>query len=276
MQGEPRAMLEVPQMDFTTLKFSSDLRYVNSAGMLNTWQWSGPSQSLQHLAAAVMGQGQILPISPPATNASWTLDFWGPSLQCAGVEGSERDRMWVNLWNSYNISSLSRAPRYLAWTPWSYADYELYYDNLGSKGIDSSHPYLLQIPGGPDIVGPPPSQVATEGAMSLYVATLPPSEDLSFFQSLGRRMVYRSTTLESCAWEQRQDLEEPLLNCTGNSTSFLPATAFDGAALLRCDLFNTSMKADFSYVRGEQNIQLAKDISLPVTGSNWFRYFLRS
>lgn len=104
------SMLKVPQYDFTTLDFvapmaSTDGRDGMIDGLtteLSLWAWSGPSQPLQNIAIAAMALGQILPITAPAPNASWTLNFWGPLLQCKDVTGIERDQIWTNIWNSYN------------------------------------------------------------------------------------------------------------------------------------------------------------------------------
>jgi hypothetical protein len=276
MQETATSMLEVPQFDFTNLKYSSDLRYVNSAGVLNTWEWSSTSQPLQHLASAVLGQGHILPIAPPASNSSWTVDFWGPALQCDDVLEADRDRIWVNMWNSFNLTTLTFPFRYLSWAPWSYADYELFYDNLGARGIDRNSPYLLNVTNGPQIMGPPPSSVSTEGALSIYVAVLPGSRGTSFFTSLGKRGVFQSSSLSSCDWESRQDLTEPLTSCSNSSALFVPATIFDGSTLLRCALHNATYAADFSFSRDIQNIKISRGPGPVVNGSRWFRYSLIS
>ena len=78
--GIPFSMRQVPQLDFTTLNYAAPLQYSISNGNLTDWAWKGPSQPVQHIALAVMELGQILPITPPAANASWTVDFWGPAL----------------------------------------------------------------------------------------------------------------------------------------------------------------------------------------------------
>src|SRR5271163_2114240 len=109
-------MLPVPQFDFTTFDYSEDLA---PAGLSGTgpdilWAWTGPSPTVQRLAFTVMGTGQILSITPPATNASWTQEFWGPALQCNDVTAAERDSIWVNIWN--NIGQ--NPPVFLSWVPW--------------------------------------------------------------------------------------------------------------------------------------------------------------
>ena len=109
--------LTVPQYDFTTLNLVTPMAYSgiytgddwdSSMGEWGLWAWSGPSQPLQKIATAAMALGQILPITPPAPNhgrpypnASWTLNFWGPLLQCNDVIGIARDQIWTNIWNSY-------------------------------------------------------------------------------------------------------------------------------------------------------------------------------
>lgn len=93
-------MLQVPQLDFSSFNFAGGLQIIQAERDYDGLVWTGPSQRLQHTAMAVMGLGQILPISPPAPNATWKLDFWGPALRCDNVAQPERDEIYTNIWNS--------------------------------------------------------------------------------------------------------------------------------------------------------------------------------
>ena len=72
-------------------------------------------------------------------------------------------------------------------------------------------------------------------------------------------------------WEQRQDLTRPMSDCTSNRTSFAPAAVFDEATLIRCDVRNTSLSANFEIAGGEQLVRVTRGPSSSVNGSNWFR-----
>lgn len=111
------SLLQVPQFDFVTLDFVNGMH--QDAG-LNDWSrmysFNGPSQPVQRIANAVAGLGQILPISPPASNVSWTLDMYGPTMQCAEVEDDRKTTIWTNVWNSFGACS-TMPYAYLGWTP---------------------------------------------------------------------------------------------------------------------------------------------------------------
>ena len=82
----PSLMLQVPQFDFSTSSFVTGLPEGTNT------PWGGPSQPVQNIASAVMGLGQILSITPPVPNITWTDDFWGPALQCSDVPEAEREK----------------------------------------------------------------------------------------------------------------------------------------------------------------------------------------
>ncbi|KAK5155826.1 hypothetical protein LTS14_005392 [Recurvomyces mirabilis] len=110
----PTNMSTVRTLDFTTLDFAAQIPESPSGFCFN-----GPSQPVQRIAAAVSAQGQILSIPAPssATNASYKLDFWAPSLQCNNITGPELDGIWNNIHNNWgNVSDWTYAPGYLAWT----------------------------------------------------------------------------------------------------------------------------------------------------------------
>lgn len=48
--------------------------------------YPGPSAVVTRIAQAVAAQGATLPIPAPALNASWELNFMGPSLECSEVD----------------------------------------------------------------------------------------------------------------------------------------------------------------------------------------------
>ena len=265
-------MLPVPQTDFTSLKFSDDLRFVTTSGVLNDYYWSGPSQPLQHLAFAVMGTGEILPITPPAQNSSWRLDFWAPSLQCHDVEDEKRDATWINIWNYYaSNGSASGSFAYLSWVPWSYDDYSLWYDNLTARGIDPDLPFIFNVRNGPEVMGPPTTAVSTEGRMSIFLAALPAAQAFRSEQMNGdvNEVIFNSTV--GCQAKRISGLDEPL-NCTSSEQVWRPALAFEGASLLRCDVLNSSYSVAFNFTDGAQEVRVALDQDVEASlahGSKW-------
>ncbi|KAI9642501.1 hypothetical protein NHQ30_009306 [Ciborinia camelliae] len=99
----------VPQFDFMNLNFAN---LVAPKGTF--FEYNGPSKLVQRVAAATAAQGTILPIEPPALNASWSIDFWGPSIHCDYLSDSERAVVLRN-YGSY-LQTGGRAPfSYFSW-----------------------------------------------------------------------------------------------------------------------------------------------------------------
>lgn len=76
----------VPNINFDSLEFTAQMPLLWGIYTPRTepghYKYTGPQLAVKQIAAAVAAQGSILGISPPALNASWTLPFAGPSLQC--------------------------------------------------------------------------------------------------------------------------------------------------------------------------------------------------
>ncbi|KAK5674200.1 hypothetical protein LTS10_013037 [Elasticomyces elasticus] len=153
------SMMQVPQFDFTTLDYSATMHMAGSVA----YSYSGSSQSLQKIASAVLARGQILPINPPSSNTSWTLEFWGPALHCQEVQGAERDAIWVNIWNSYQNATRSWA--FLAWVPSSNGSTAQRMDLPFTVGSDDPALYPDTLSYGVDI--------------ALYLAVLPNMLDVT-------------------------------------------------------------------------------------------------
>jgi hypothetical protein len=78
------SMEPVPIADFVNPNFFAYF------GGDNVVSYDGPSQLVQNIAAATATLGNILPITPPASNSSWSLKFWGPSIQCDHISSDLR------------------------------------------------------------------------------------------------------------------------------------------------------------------------------------------
>ena len=105
--------LAVPQINWINQR----LYDVRSKEGSNTFNYFGPSPALQRIVAATAAQGQILTITPPALNTSWSLDFWGPAIHCSEVTGSERTSISDNYGSFLRdlLSGGSSPPAYLSW-----------------------------------------------------------------------------------------------------------------------------------------------------------------
>jgi hypothetical protein len=263
-------MYKVPQFDFTTMNYVSGLDYENTAyGTTSQWEWTGPSQPVQHIALAVMGLGDMLQISPPSPNASWSHKFWGPALRCDDVAGAKRDSIWTNIWNSYNGTSESYV--YLSWAPWSYVDGWKYWTNFSKSNIDPDLPFLFRSDTGPVHVGPPPAYLSTNGPASMFVAVLPASENLQIYQLPPTEFSW--TDPGGCNYRMVKSIHEPLAGCLAGEPRFTPSMVYEDATLLRCDLFNTSYLIDFKYLNGAQHVTVRQDMTdnaQIVHGSNYF------
>lgn len=108
-------MEKVPKFDFVNLNFVDDMENQNnaSADAANNYMngnsyslycYQGPNQVVSRVANAVSSLGQILPIAPPAPNASWSMDYWAPSIKCDHVTDERRQDVWKNMvaYNSVN------------------------------------------------------------------------------------------------------------------------------------------------------------------------------
>ncbi|KAL9632579.1 MAG: hypothetical protein Q9204_003730 [Flavoplaca sp. TL-2023a] len=293
----PSSMLQVPQFEFASFNYAAGLIDNLSNDYL---EWSGPSQAIQYMASRVMAAGQVLPITSPAPNATWTLDFWGPALQCNDVPETKRNQIFTNIWNSYNIDDPRDPASYsfLSWVPWSVSDYR----ENGNYTWDSSNPtsYLpfmfdfVQLHDGVHYgsinrvpkIGPASSPVSTSGPLSLFIATLPGTQKVSIMKTYPGRnpagireykyIKYSPSKNGSvsgeCDYRTISRVSDAFPNCT-RATENIAAIAFEDATLLQCDLVNTSYLSEFQYTNGQQDIQLRPNKmhgSLVVNGSAQF------
>lgn len=245
-------MVSVPQLDFTSLDFVAQVPGVDIQEDDTTrYMSTGPSQPVQNLATAVFGLGQLLPITPPAPNTSWTLDFWGPALRCSDVEDPDRNAIWTNVWNSHT-SNYVGSILFLAWAPWSSQEIA-YLTNTGD--FDLNLPFL-QSKSGETLLSYTP--VTSGGSAALYVAVLPQMLHVEFTAIDGFFLYYslNNSVVTVCNHTVIEDLNTTIsAGCTPEFT-FTPATIFADATLLRCDLVNTSYSAAFDYIGGAQNVEV--------------------
>lgn len=76
--------MNVPNIDFRSMGFVA-LMQENFTD--RCYNYAGPNPAVSRVANAVMALGEILPFRAPDLNASWELEFSGPSLKCDHVNG---------------------------------------------------------------------------------------------------------------------------------------------------------------------------------------------
>lgn len=263
----PTEMRKVPLLDFSSMKFAAPMATSGNSNESTYWQFNGASQPLQNVALAIMSRGAILPIHSPAPNASWSQQFWGPELRCQHADASSREQIFVNIWNSYNVSG-SGSLGYLSWVPWSSAELSLW---RMSDAIESAKdlPFVPSLYWhnleDPSLRGPPTSQIAGDGPASLWFVAIPHGPDVRFPVGIGlipsetpdvfewrhdnRTMAFRFSTIDDLT-----DSFDSLVSGVNETLSV--ATIFADATLLRCDLLNSSYTVGFNFTNGVQTVNI--------------------
>jgi hypothetical protein len=222
-------MAKVPKLDFTSYNFAAPLTMLDyEAVHYADYCYRGPGRLVQRIAKAVGAQGQILPIVPPSPNASWSLDFWGPSLQCNNVKGQDYDDIWANLWEHYaRDEDCASSFSYLAWAPTTNTSVPFVFHNETS--IFSYNALTIGAPA------------------TMFLAVVP--------GMFSNKVNMPSHTIPGgcMLWSE-----------SGPSTNYSQALAsgtisgfFGGSTLLQCQVLNTSYMADFNYKNGIQTINVS-------------------
>ena len=82
-----------------------------------SYGYKGPSQTLLEITNAVMAAGKILPITPPATNASWNLQYYGPTLRCDHVNNTIYAHFQDNIAEALVQQYYDSLYGYISWLP---------------------------------------------------------------------------------------------------------------------------------------------------------------
>ena len=114
----------VPNLDFRSLNFVDEMQLQDGSGFYDVYHYGyqGPSQDVLSTATAVMAGGTILPIDPPAANASWKLTLDGPSISCRAVDEVVHRQIRQSIYtfaNQLELRDLRNADffGYMAWYP---------------------------------------------------------------------------------------------------------------------------------------------------------------
>jgi hypothetical protein len=226
-------MTTVPKFDFTNYDFTLPLGVGGGVGGIATamtnysqYCYRGPGELVQRVATAVGAQGQVLPITPPSLNASWSLSFWGPSLQCSNVEGQGREDIWASVWEYLdNGTRCADSYGYLSWVP-SAQTFVPFVNQSGSLVLQSNS--------------------LTIGApAAFYVAAIPPM----FSNSVN--MPTHTLTGGCVSWDENRgrNYDDPLEDVK---------QWFNSSTLLQCQFFNTSFIANIDYIDGSQSINVSQ------------------
>jgi hypothetical protein len=109
-------MTPVPQIDWMNQNL---YRSSYEEGDLMS-RYTGPSFLVHRIVAATMAQGKLLAIPPPASNSSWSLNFWGPAIRCGEVSDLDRtsisDNYGAYVQESSNAGlTTNYLPSYFSW-----------------------------------------------------------------------------------------------------------------------------------------------------------------
>ncbi|KAK3675115.1 hypothetical protein LTR78_005049 [Recurvomyces mirabilis] len=228
VQPAPLIPAHVPKFDFVNLNFLAGMRGSGPSNENYTqYCYEGPGQLVQRIASAVAAQGQILPISPPASNTSWTLDYSGPALQCSNVIGQQRTAIWDNIFEYLNNATRCRnSPGYLSWVEISQtAPYPFAYSNGSMRLADSS--------------------LSSGIPTALWVATIPEM----FTSILMGDELYPGACMMQVQFGRAKNVSD-----TMGYKKTAEATYFGNATLLRCTALNASQTASFDYTNGFQHV----------------------
>ncbi|PPJ54155.1 hypothetical protein CBER1_01031 [Cercospora berteroae] len=145
IQPNPFQSVHVPQPAFDSLAFWSPtpkngLNPNTTSGL----QYRSPSENTQRIIRAVAAGGEILPITPPGTNASWTSVLELPRLSCAPLDSSAKKAVENNISQAiletgedFNFNPDSGS--YLTRTLFAYMSWMKY--NVGIEGHSYNVPF---------------------------------------------------------------------------------------------------------------------------------------
>lgn len=126
-------MIQVPQLDF-----GNSNKYANIIIEDNTTtHFGGADIHVTRLAQASAIQGEILSITAPFPNSSYTLDFYGPGLQCQNVNTSAE-----YAWAQSLDGGGQELQLYTAWPGANFSYAFNYTDTLDYESTDSSKVFL--------------------------------------------------------------------------------------------------------------------------------------
>jgi hypothetical protein len=90
---------------------------MNRSGLSRTFTSRDPQYSLQEVVTASCADGSILPIESLGSNASWSLRFDGPAIDCSAVSPTEKAAILGNIGDYMMADDCQTSFGYISWTP---------------------------------------------------------------------------------------------------------------------------------------------------------------
>ncbi|KXT10354.1 hypothetical protein AC579_9159 [Pseudocercospora musae] len=261
VKPSPSEYRSVPRADFESLKFFAPGQSNTFTGLasVDTVFYNGPTYMVERIAYSVATGGTILPISPASPNASWSLDFNGPALRCNNINTTMREQMQTNILNAYRGNSCQQPYNYLAWTAANgsptpsegIASNENPFGNHAAP-FSNTTPFIMNRGTlGPllyDAVGAKGNATTNGAANATQAATI-------YFAAMPK---FKYRELGSC---------DANPNITAEQVSVEFGRYFVNSTILECQLRNTSYHTNFTYVNGQQFVDIttsAPDEDAPV------------
>jgi hypothetical protein len=229
----PWNMTEVPDIRFDTLSYLAGMTTnpppvteEKVPWLFGNYSYNGPSQALRRLSTAIGAQGAILPIVPPAPNASWTSQFDAPALRCHELSEIEQSDVQTNI-GEHVKKNCQDSHAYLVW-----------YDNL---------PYNLTNDTALNSIG----GLVTAG---FNLEAMPERQRAVFRVAVLPRLIEVSDEATSTdnPWACDQ------LDIHGDPRTFVGEMSVN-STILQCELAKSSYMVNFNFTNGEQNISTERN-----------------
>ena len=271
----PRSRLEtVPNLDLASFNYFSastyydsvgDLQGVSGYGSVENFRYAGPTAAVREVVNAVGSQGDILQISPPGLNSTWTLKFSGPNLSCTRIPQTAQQDIFDNIVQAMESQR----------SPYAYCKYYGYLAwNTGLAGLGVGGSYAeptcrnTSLPFRPSHLGNDSTLLYSETCASpknnvplkTYIVMLPQMAALTNNDG---------NTAGPCLTKAEQK------------------QALIGATFMQCGLYNSTYTVDFDYMNGDQKINITTektkatslsyvraydDGPMSAIGDTWFAY----
>jgi len=215
-------MMRVPTIDFKSLNFANIPGL--TANEYDAFMYSNPQISVQQVVTATTSTGQILNITAPFSNSSWSLDFYGPALSCGPVETSLHERI---------------ADQVIAIT----ASFDAVAGECGGGQLPN-YGYLSWVPGSGDNASLPFDHSSSN------------TSDIYSLRSRTLGSVNSSLALFFMAISSMTNAYE-LPACCMNTTCWqgYKESIYD-APIIRCTAYNASYTSRFDYPNGVQSVDI--------------------
>lgn len=229
MSPLPQAVIRVPNVEFRNLNYLAQMPYSwvpraeNYTGPQPYYfDYTGPSDDLLRASNAVASNGEILSIPSAGINATWSLEFYGPSLECNDAGRNLQTPFVDDLARYLRRSKNGGAQQQYGFIAW--------YPNLDANGT-------IQVPANANRSDPASLALYSDSAV-IDVGSLVPAATVS---NLG----HSSTPLALMI------LTQPFGSSSDQGSDL-------GSKLRSCQLFNTTYRVLFNYTNGNQEVNVTE------------------